>query len=720
MRNRILGAALVVTAGVAPVRPGLAQASGGGSGSVSAAADVGARTFTTDPNAQERGRFEEYRDMRSGLLLQQLLLGFTPVDSFRLFQLVGHNVALRDQSLGLRISQPGLFDVQIRSDLIPHDYSTTARSLGTTVSPGVYTLPSPRPDSLAWQAAPYIGPVRSRWDPLKAGVTFTPAPQWDFKAEYTRIGKSGNRPIGMAFGGSSNNSREILEPLDQTVNDFRITPSYTGSRFNLMATYGFSQFDNALTSITSDNPQVITDTPTAGSSRGRTALAPSNSAQSAVVTAALKLPRSTRVSGTLSYGWQHQDQALIPATINSAITDARLASIPDNPGLEVRTTQVSLSASSRPLKALNFSARYRSYQYRNNSAQVAMPLLIISDRSIAAADTNEQVPYTRDNADVSLRYRVVTPLALTVGWAWERWVRDPEARNVHRLGEHTPRVSLDFTGIEWATVRATVSKGWRRGSEYQIEGATDLVTRREFNEANRDRTRGSLLLMLTPLDQITLTTDWTVGHDEYPETGYGVQSDNSTEFGGDIAWSPTDRLSAGMNYMLETFDTRQRGRYRTGAQLDNLTYDWVGNNTDRITTVGADVTAILVPDRLEAGASYTQSRSRFQLATANPQTPTGGTAAQNANATAVNFPVVSQKMEPLGVFARYRFSELWAVTVRFQGEVYDHNDFRTFDLLPQKGNHVFLANDYLPYNARYFTFTFSYRPGVMRPSRSTM
>jgi len=190
-------------------------------GTFTAAAEIGARAFTTEPSAQDKGKFEEYRDLRAGPVVEQLLLKYTPADSFGVYSISARNLFYRDQSVWLQAMRPGTYDFQVRWDRIPHTYSTTARSPGVENTPGFNTLPVPRPDSLAWRNSPYLSAVRSQWDPIKVSLGLTPTDKLDFKADYLRIAKSGGIPLSMSFSGSSGPSREFVAPIDQTMHDFR-------------------------------------------------------------------------------------------------------------------------------------------------------------------------------------------------------------------------------------------------------------------------------------------------------------------------------------------------------------------------------------------------------------------------------------------------------------------------------------------------------------------
>jgi hypothetical protein len=62
----------------------------------------------------------------------------------------------------------------------------------------------------------------------------------------------------------------------------------------------------------------------------------------------------------------------------------------------------------------------------------------------------------------------------------------------------------------------------------------------------------------------------------------------------------------------------------------------------------------------------------------------------------------------------------WGVTARYETERWAQNDFRTAGLLPAEGNGVFLGNNLDNYNARFFTFSVSYRPHLLRIPRPAL
>lgn len=684
--------------------------------------ELGYRSFSDEPPGIARAKFEEYKAVPTGPILLDYLLGYTAGDSLTVFQFNGTNLGQRDQTMRLRGNNPGRYDLQVRWDRIPHTFSTNARSLGSETSPDVFVLPVPRPDTAAWNnTSPYLSPVRTQWSTVKAAAAYTPSTNWDLRTEYTNIDKSGRRPMGMSFGSPGSNLREILEPIDQTMQDLKFTEGYSTSRFQMVGSYDLSLFSNKFASVTSDNPLITTDQATTGAARGRTALAPTNHAHTAVVNAGLNLPRRTRINASGSYSLWIQDEPFIPVTINSAITNPLISQLPDKLGGHSGTSAFYVSGVTRPITPLTVSVRFRTFSFRDRVDVEQIPVLIINDRSVAAAEERDQLPFTKRNADAGATWRLTRiPLTFSAGYGWEYWTRS-EARNVAHLQEGSPRVGMDLAVLDWLTLGASYTTGRRRiHGEYIQNTPDDQPLHRRFDQANRDRERTNLLATLMPIDQLTMSATWSVGHDEYPDSPYGLQSDRSNMEGGDISWAPVPRFSLDASLTREAFDTRLRSKYRVTGQLNNPTYDWVANNRDHVNTAGGGFRASLIPNRLEAGGRLDYSSAKFRMETYNPITPTGGTAAQNFNATASDLPEVTQKYQPLSLFATYLVTPDWGMTVRYQTERWSQNDFRTAGLVPAEGNGIFLGNNLDDYNAGFFTISVSYRPRVLRIARPAL
>lgn len=773
MRIKAFATACGIAAGMLPLGASVVSGQGIGGQKITVAGEVGPRGYADALNPRQQGKFDEYRDFRSGqsasAAIEQLLLKFTPADSFGVYQLSARQLFQRDQSMRLIAKQPGIFDFQVRWDRIVHTYSTTARSPGVENIRGFNTLPLVRPDSIAWRNAPYLDAIRSQWDPVKVSLGVSPTNKLDSKAEYTRISKLGGIPMSLSYSGSSGPQREFVAPIDQTMNDFRLSQGYvSGERtpesalpfikgYQLTATYDYSRFHNGVTATMVDNPQLAISSPTAGAATARASLAPSNSAQAGTLTGVMQLPMRTRVTGSLRGSWQTQNDRFYPQTSNDSLrsnANYGLLALPRSSlNGKARTMTLNLSANAHPVNALTLAARYRTYDYSNQTAPFHIQAMAISDRSIATNDsaTSEVNPFTKTNSDFSASYLLLRGLSFTGSYGIEDWKREAEVRNVAKTTEKTPRASLDYTGIEWLSLHASYSQGTRRGGDYTQAG-TEILGFRRFDLADRDRKLATVMASVTPIEQVTLGVEYRLADDKFPHSQYGTQSDKSTMTGFDVDWSPVNRLSLSGGYSTEKVNNVLNSRYRNGAVgspgYDNPTFRWTNTNTDKDYTTYANLNAVLIPDRLDFVGNLSIVDAHFWVYNVNPSTPTGGTPTQNLAATAENWPEISQRMTPIALGLRYRQSEDWAFTLRFQSEKYNQTDFRTVAPiftntglstgtpitsftgdLPGSigtgagvtGQYHFLGNNFRPYNVQWVTLLVTYHPSLLpfRVGRST-
>jgi MtrB/PioB family decaheme-associated outer membrane protein len=705
---------------------------------VDGSVELGGRAYIDRPTDKQSGKFEEYRDIPQGIFLEGLDLRLSTKDDRYFFEFKAKEAGEEDQNFLLRSSRLGFYEFEFEWDQIPHIYSTTGRMLGTEASRGVFTLPSPRPPLAAHNSAPRLDEIGLRWDTARLSLSLTPTPEWDLKAEYSRINKDGDRPIGMSFGSPGGPSREILEPIEQTVHDVRFSTSLARENWQLQFTYAFSLFQNSLDAVISDNPSFATDgafaaTATGGTSnpgRGRIALAPDSTAHTWTLSGGVNLPLRTRVTGSLSYSWRLQNQDFLPHTINPVLiaNSAGQLTLPKSSlDGDVRILLFNLNATSRPLNPLTLTARYRVYDFNDQTDEIIFAGRVDADRAFNNEDVRAtRFPFTKHNAGVDARWRILNPLALTVGMGWERWDRADKHREAPITDEFMPKASLDYTPTDWLLLRATYAPSWREINDYNPHAhhahvseedpaelaASQHLRLRKFDQANRDRQRGDLLLQLTPLDTLTTSLTYSIRKDDYTHSFFGLQKDDNWAAGIDVTWTPHERLSMSASYVREEYLAQLRSRYRASpTQLENTTFDWVARNSDAIDTFGAGVNATLIPRTLELGLNWNLSYALSRMKAFNPVTPTGGTAAQNTTATATNFPAIEDTLNRIEAFARYHFWKNWTAKLQYAFESFNKTDFRTDQLVPSEGTNtnILLGNDLKDYTAHIVALTLGYR-----------
>ncbi len=716
MRQMSFATACVLAGVLAVAVPATSQAQAKKTtGTFTAAAEIGARAFTTEPADIDKGKLEEYRSLPAGPLLERARLQYTPADGYGTYQLTLRRLGALDQSMWLQASRPGLYNFNVRYDRIPHLYSSTGRSPGNegAAALGFNTLPSPRPDSTAWKNAPYIGNIRTIWTPIKATLDYAFSEAADFQANFTTIGKKGGLPKSISFNGSGGPQREYVSPIDETVNNFRVAQSYasgprTKANFlgDILKSYQgtvaleYSKYNNAITEVMVDNPALSTaawattmaSSTIWGTNTARVSVAPSNSASTMSFVGAVLLPFRTRVTGSLNTSVQEQNDAYLPQFNNSAMLAAPNVALTalQRPSLQgkVKLTTVNVSATSHPIARLTLGAKYRNHSYSNQTPPDSTLNWARSDRQIDATQQNtEWDPFTKVNTDVSAAYELARNASVAVGYAVEDFTREPGVFAVDGTREKIPRVSLDYSGLSWLSLHSSYTTSQRRFWGHYTESAIEVSGNRKFFMANRDRTRTNVMATITPVDQVSVGLSFQTGDDKYPESRFGMQSDKSTTTGVDIDWTPVSRLSLSAGYARENVDNVTLYRYRAVSTVssplfDNPLFYFSSTNKDANTTTFASVNAVLIPDKLTVKATVSVIDGTFHLLNSNYNGSPDGAAAQGATAAQIltakaeDWPEVSSKLTPVTLAVQYAANANWGFTFRYNSETYTNHNWQ--------------------------------------------
>src|SRR5215813_9671691 len=217
-------------------------------------AEFGGRWYLDRPPQSSRAKLEEYRDLSPGGVLFGLNLRLSRPDESLYGEFGGSKWGFSDQDYYLSVGRLGTWQFDFLWDQTPHVISTDARLLATQPQRGVFILPTPRPALPLHNSAPDIDEISVRWDKAAMRFSYNFAPNLDLAAEHTRIRKEGDKPMGMAFGSPGSNFYEVLQPIEQTIHDFRLRLSYSDPRYQLQLAYGLSIFENDLTRLQADNP----------------------------------------------------------------------------------------------------------------------------------------------------------------------------------------------------------------------------------------------------------------------------------------------------------------------------------------------------------------------------------------------------------------------------------------------------------------------------------
>jgi MtrB/PioB family decaheme-associated outer membrane protein len=684
---------------------------------------LGGRAISGDTSSS---KFNEYRDLEPGMFGGA---NFLVEDPNGVTFLWGdfENVGYDDQRYALEAGQWGRFRLFGEYAELPHDFSNYARTLYSYLGSNRLDFPD------ALQSAIQAAPTNAAKSDLlrtnlgdapgtsldyllrtaRAGLIFDPREDLELETAYRLVSRDGRKPFGLGFGSPGGNFSDFAAPIDEHTNEVTADARFGRGPWNLEVGYLGSFFDNELNQVTVDNPLRLTDSATAGAGEGRLSLAPDNSMNNFHATGAYDLPLEfpARVATTFSYGLRQQDQDFLPHTINTLLAGAPGLVLPqDSLDGKVQTYLANVLMTARPLPELDLRARYRYYDFHNDTPVLDFPAHVVNDATLTP-DERRNVPnsYERQQASFDGSYRFTREVTLRGGPFWDQWSRSQD-REVSRLDEYGAKLALDLRPARWALVRADYLFGDRDGTQYnpydylaatldpaEVADASttgQLAQLRKFDQADRIRNEVKLLTQLMPREDLDVGFSGGWAQYDYPHSDFGVLDDERWNLGTEIGYQPVEWFSMSAWYTFEHMKLSQKSRWRpvSGAAVTNdPVNNWSSESIDLVHTLGANLDFVLVPDKLDLSFSYTFERGNGEThangaAGCVPAPVTGvclpppGTAADGGDA--VNYPDIEDRLQIFATTLSYHLTEHFTLEGMYAFQKLSMTDFRVDGLNP--------------------------------------
>ena len=714
---------------------------------------AGVQGLVDAPSDKASAKFDEYRDIHTGVFLESLRLRLFSPGELYYGWLEGSKWGRRDQEYSLGAGRLGLWEAKFDWDQTPHVFSRdTARLLATDVGRSVFVLPFPRPPLDVYDGGKVIDEVGVLWQTARLSLFLTPTTEWEIKSEYTRIRKEGTRAIGISYQTPMNNFAEYLEPINHLMHDFRIGATYAQDNWQVQFGYVFSMFQNFRNSLTGDNPcfglataQGVNGCAIDGipgtfavpgaEASGRMGLPPDNMAHTVTIAGGISLPMRTRVNASVSYSLRLQNDDFLPMTNTPGIANNPAIS----PGLVLPNKDLdgmtgvflaNLFATSRPWPPLTLSFKYRIFNLHDMSNAPKFPCHVESDSrpTFPACDAGgamaggppreaKRREFTKQNAEVDGRWRFGPLASLTLGAGWEGWDRNSTG-NVYHSDEPFAKAVFEMSPADWLLARLQYRPSFKRNSNYNPE-PTHIATaqsplERKLDLAERDRQQVDLLLQVMPIDTLTVGAIGSWRADDFIDSPLGVQTAVDWSAGIDISWRPTDRLTLSVGYVHEWNFTKQRQNtiIPTNPFPPDPRFRWISDNADTIDTYHLNLHAVLLPKALDLDLGWSYAAATGTIDTRNPHgAPRTGAALADQQATAYRFPAFEDELLRLDFALTYHFWKNWSAKLSYALETWHKKDFRTDELKPFHNNltSVFLGEDFKNYTANIVAFTLGYR-----------
>ena len=649
-------------------------------------------------------RWQRYEDLRDGLLFTGARFQRdTPEWSVTAG---ADNIGYRDQRYAGTYERIGRFSVTGLWDEVPQFYSVDTRTAFVERDDGLELADSVQ-QSIQNQTATLnayvpISPqfnLRESRDIGAVRVTATPTRQVDVSGGFTSTGHSGELPWGGSFG--FNNNTEVALPYRSRTNDLDVGAEWTNTRSMFRTAYTGSWFNNENDTLVWDSPLRLTDGVELPG-RGRTALWPSNSLQTVSAAGYTKFARRTQLTGSLSFGWWNNDEPLLPFTINSALPTMALPRTTAEAAAQTVATNVSLV--SRPADEWRLFARFRRYDYSNETPVTAIDQYVSYDSEVSTSSTGgpKLLAHDRNTLEAEATWTRLTPLALSVGYTNNHHGYD--ARIFESTNENVLHLKADAVAFQGVSFRARYEYGGRSGSGLDEASLVEIGEQpelRHYDLANRTRNRFVGQVDVTPTEALTFSLSGGFGADDYDDSTFGLQEAafRNVTFG--LDYQTPNGVVVGGSYDYERYSGFQQSRSASpGEQQVDPNRDWTVDSVERVHYFSI----YLQPPRMgrtEARAAYEYGYARgafvYEVGPALPPPS--------------QLPETFNKMQEFRLDVRHRLTGRLAATFSYAYEPYRIYDFAfdpsVIDSIVQPSSLV-LGYTYRPYTAHTTVFGILY------------
>ncbi len=751
-------------------------------------------------------KLNEYSDIRRNLYIRRARLYFDDIFGGRnYFSYQTQSSFYKNQSHQATIGQYGLYRARFLYDEIPHIYTNTARTLYAQTQPGVFTIPlairqslqaasstgtatqinNNLPSFVATQVATngsFIVPQLQR----RAGMgifSYDPTPAWTVGFSFRREHEEGTRPIGTILNSSPSAAgsslpsavanlqspgvgEELPEPIDYVFKTVRATTEYNRSRWTVQFGYNGSFFGSGIKSLLFDSPFATADIPVqlvppgngctvtapaqncaigAVPAHGQLSLYPDNKANYLNFAGAFNAGKHLRLMGSGSNGWIRQNDAFLPYTPNTAITGLEPLPARSLAGNK-QTLAMNWTAVSKLGKKVQLEAKYRQYDYNNNTA--VLELTPIAGDTIGAntAATGQAAPgvvdtegrsnpgYNRKTVELTTNYFFAKHSSAKIGWESD-WF-DRSHRDVAHSLENSGFAAVDYSPTRDLLFRISGRHQNRRPDQYQDPTASDPVTaavisctstsvvfteeqrcHRRFDETARILDRGDVMVQYN-LDRFTFDSTFQTIQSNFNQRGgsnsptplnfltgatapyflYGGLNDLSRTYTLDTTYAFSPAVSAFVEYARENYYKRMISRSRTPPSgtatiltcggCDSANNDWESTTHDIFDTYAAGLDFFL-HKRVWFSPYYSLAAGKgnvFSRALGDPTITTGPNQfVLTGSSIPESYPETTTRIHEVTAVFKFKLSENLMPRIEYRYQQFDNRDYQTSPMTPYMG-----------------------------------
>jgi MtrB/PioB family decaheme-associated outer membrane protein len=513
------------------------------------------------------------------------------------------DLGLDTRNLWARGGLEGLFALQLGYDSLPRHFADGAQTPFLGIGSAVLILPAgfAQGNNAAMPLASTLKPVALGLDARRFDLagTWLGSDRLKLRVSLRHDTRDGSRPVQLSFASTS---AQAAAPVDQSTDVLEVAASYSAAQWQASLAYQLSQFRNAKSSLTWDNPF------NAGARRGQLALAPDNDLHQIIGSAGYQFTPSMRASADFAVGRLTQNQAFLSASVNPQLASAAGALPALSLDGRVDTFNGSVRLTATPIDGLRLNASL-SRDVRDNRTAVRSYPSVVADTFVDLGRL-DNTPFSQwqDRFKAGADYNGPGTLRLSGGVEVDR--RERSYTEAVTTRETTTWARAALQPVDMLALSLRVAHAQRDHSSYGTAvwfGAAENPLLRKFNLAARQRHSAGLRADLTLSETVSVGATLDHANDHYKGSAIGLSEARSNALGIDAALALAEHTRLHGYVQVENIRSLQNGSQAFAAP------DWSGRSKDRFSTLGLGIQHTVIPDKLDIGLDLSTARSRSQL-----------------------------------------------------------------------------------------------------------
>jgi MtrB/PioB family decaheme-associated outer membrane protein len=640
---------------------------------------VGARYV--DDKADDPSKLNEYRDLGSG---GSGIAGFELRGRGDRYytNLYGENLGQDDQYLDVRGGSYGVFKYRLYSDELRHNFGSGPGALSPFSGIGGSTLnmANPRPAVATWGTFDHSYDRRD----MGAMVEWQATSPWYFRVDTNEVKREGIN----VFAGAKSTSpgggfMDLPTPIDYTTTNVSGEFGYAAKRGHFAVNLLHSEFKNGNDVLRWTNEFFSA----ASTFLDTTVLPPDNKLTRLSVNGNLRqLFWDSTLAGRLVFTNLSNDVTMQQNMLSTGNTNPAT-----NPSAatfqgDIKRTNLSLSLSSRPTKALDTRA-YLDYAKEENDS-THMSFAPAAGTGLTGGSSNplsncnstatnpcepELFHYTKSKVGVEAGYRLTRANRFSGGLEYADIER--ERADFQETREHRFFAQWKNSSFDWLTGRVKYQH-LSRSSHFDPHVAVlaanpmDLYVRR-FDIASVDQNLIKFAVDVTPAPFLDIGLEAIVKHNDYKDTILGRTKDERKQFYASLGYGDPRSLRflvfGDVEYVrFDSFHRVGTGNPDPSTPPTATTYNWSADNDDKAWQVGLGLDWVPMA-RLKLKGSVIHAKTKggteFFVEPGGPATP-------RPSITNVD----NTKRTSFDLRAIYAFDKRWDFTGGYAYEKYTYDD----------------------------------------------